>query len=42
MEIVTLDSHRQLYTMISPYKHTQRKSSKGCLFSSEKTYDMEC
>ena len=38
-----IDSHRRLSVTIAPYKHTQRHSSEGCLYSSEKKHgDVEC
>ena len=36
------DTHRQLSAMITPHKYTQRHSSEGCLFSSERIFDLEC
>ena len=40
MAIFIFDVHRWLAAIISPYKFTQRHSSEGCLFSSEKTCDV--
>ena len=42
MEILIFDIHWQLSTIVSPYKFMQRHSSEGCLFTSEKTCDIEC
>ena len=42
IEIFIFDSQRRLSAIITPYKFTQCYSSKGCLFSSEKTCDVEC
>ena len=36
------DAHRRLSAIIAPYKFTQRDSSEGCVFSSEKTCDVKC
>ena len=33
---MTFDTHRRLLPYFFPYKYTQRFSSEGCLFSSEK------
>ena len=41
MEIFIFDTHRRLSAIIAPYKFTQRHSSEGCLFSWEKTCDVE-
>ena len=40
MEILIFDTHRPLSAIISPFQFTRRHSSKGCLFSSEKTCDV--
>ena len=40
MEILIFDTHRQLSTIVSPFKFMQRHSSEGCLFTSEKTCDV--
>ena len=42
MEIFIFDTHWRLSTITAPYKFTQGHSSEGCLFSSEKTCDVEC
>ena len=39
MEILIFDTHRPLSAIISPFQFTQRHSSEGCLFTSEKTCD---
>ena len=36
------DTQRRLSAIISHFKFTQRHSSEGCLFTSEKTSDIEC
>ena len=36
------DTRQPLSAPICPYKYTQRHSSEGYLFSSEKTCDVEC
>ena len=41
MEILIFDTHWRLSIIISLYKFTQRHSSEGCLFSSEKTCDVK-
>ena len=41
MKILIFDTHWQLSTIISPYKFMQHDFSEGCLFSSEKTCDIE-
>ena len=33
---MTFDTHRRLFTMISPYKYAQHHSSENCLYLSEK------
>ena len=40
MEILIFNTHRRLSAIISPFKFTQRHSSEGCLFTSEKTCDV--
>ena len=40
MEILISDTHRPLSAIISPFQCTQRHSSEGCLFISEKTCDV--
>ena len=40
MEISIFDTHRPLSAIIYPFQFTQRHSSEGCLFTSEKTYDV--
>ena len=42
MEILIFDTHWSLSAIISPFQFTQYHSSEGCLFTSEKTYDLEC
>ena len=42
MEISIFDTHRPLSAIISPFQFTQRHSSEGCLFASEKPCDVEC
>ena len=42
MEIFMFGNHWQLSTVIAPYEFTECHSSEGCLFSSEKTFDVEC
>ena len=42
MKIFTFDTHRQLSTIIAPYKFMQCNSSEGCLFLLQKTCDIEC
>ena len=42
MEILVFDTHMQLSAIICHYKFSQSHSSEGCLFSSEKTGDVEC
>ena len=42
MEILIFDTHQQLSAIISPFKFMQCHSSEGCLFTLEKTYDVEC
>ena len=42
MEIMTIDTYPRLSAKMSPYKYTQRHSNEGCIFSLEKTYDVEC
>ena len=42
MEILIFDTHRLLSDKISPFEFTQRHSSEGCLFTSEKACDVEC
>ena len=42
MEVLIFDTHRPLSAIISPFQFTQRHSSEGCLFTSEKTCDVEC
>ena len=42
MEILLFDTHQRLSAIISPFKFTQRHSSEGCLFMSEKTCEVEC
>ena len=42
MEILIFDTHWSLSAIISPFQFTQHHSSEGCLFTSEKTYDLEC
>ena len=37
---MTFDTHRCFSTIISPCKYTQRHSSEDCLFSLEKTCDV--
>ena len=36
MEILIFDTHRSLAAVISPFQVTQRHSSEGCFFTSEK------
>ena len=38
---MAFDTHRRLSAIIPRYKYTLRHSSEGCLFPSEKTYDLE-
>ena len=38
MEIMTFNTRWRLFAIISPYTYTQRHSSEGWLFSSEKTW----
>ena len=38
MEILIFDTYRPLSTIISPFKFSQRYSSEGCLFTSEKLW----
>ena len=40
MEIITFDTHRRLFAIISPYEYMQRHSSESCLFLSEKACDV--
>ena len=40
MEISIFDTHQPLSAIIYPFQFTQRHSSEGCLFTSEKTYDV--
>ena len=42
MDILIFDTHLQLSTRISPYNSMLPHFSKGRLFSSEKTCDIEC
>ena len=42
LEILIFDTHRPLSAIISPFHFTQRDLSEGCLFTSEKTCDVEC
>ena len=42
MEILMFDTQRWLSAIIVPYKFTQRHSTEGYLFLSEKTCDVEC
>ena len=42
MEIFIFDTNQPLSSIIFPFQFTQRHSSKGCLFTSEKTCDVEC
>ena len=42
MEILIFDTHRLLPAIISPFQFTQRHYSEGCLFTLEKTCDVEC
>ena len=42
MEIFMFYTHRRLSAIIAPYKFTQGHANEGCLFSSEKTCDVEC
>ena len=39
MEILIFDTHWPLSAIISPFQFTQRHSSEGCLFTSEKICD---
>ena len=40
MEILIFDTRRPLSAIISPFQFTQRHSSEGCLFTSEKACDI--
>ena len=42
MDILIFDIHRPISAIISPFQFTQHHSSEGCLFTSEKTCDIEC
>ena len=42
MEILIFDTDRSLFAIISPIQFTQHHFSDGCLFTSEKTCDIEC
>ena len=42
MESLIFDTQRPLPAIISPFQFTQRHSNEGCLFTSEKTCDVEC
>ena len=42
MEILIFDTLRPLSAIISPFQFTQRHSSERCLFTLEKTCDVEC
>ena len=42
MEILISKTHQQLSAIISSYTLMQCHFSEGCLFSSEKAYDVEC
>ena len=42
MEVMIFDTHQRLSAIIPPYKYTQHHSSESCLFSLEKTCDIEC
>ena len=39
---MTFDTHQQLFAIISPYEYMKHHSSEGCLFSLEKTCDVQC
>ena len=42
MEILIFDTCRPLSAIISPFKFMHLHSSEGCLFTLEKTGDVEC
>ena len=41
MEILIFDTHWRLSAIISPFKFMQRHFSEGCLFTLEKTCDVD-
>ena len=41
-DILIFDTNCKLSAIISPFQFTQHHSSEGCLFTLEKTCDVEC
>ena len=42
MDILIFDTHLPLSATTSPFQFTQHHPSEGCLFTLEKTCDVEC
>ena len=42
MVILIFETHQPLSAIISPFQFTKHHSSEGCLFTLEKTCDIEC